>query len=126
MMNHQVASAGELQQQIEDIGAALRRAGFGRKSRIAVAMPNGPQAALAIVAVSCSSACAPINPRQTVHEIARYLAALRPQAVLLMKEGESAARQAAEASGVVVIEAVQRNEGALGFDIVVPKSDTAT
>ena len=116
----------ELQQQIEVIRAALRGGGFGRKSRIAVAMPNGPQAALAIVAVSCSSACAPINPRQTVHEIGRYLATLRPDAVLLIKGSESAARQAAEASGVVVIEAVQRNEGALGFDIVVPKSDTAT
>ena len=65
----------DLQSQIDAVRAALRRAGFGRSARVAVAMPNGPQAALAIVAVSCAAVCIPLNPRQTLPEIEKCLAA---------------------------------------------------
>ena len=41
----------ELQCLIDEVRAHLRLVGFGGSARIAVAMPNGPQAALAIVAV---------------------------------------------------------------------------
>ena len=83
----------ELQCQIDAARAALRRAGLGRSARVAVAMPNGPQAALAIVAVSCAAVCIPLNPRQTLPEIEKCLAAVRPDAIVLMK-GEEFRRQA--------------------------------
>src|ERR1700733_939044 len=53
----------ELQHCIGDVRTALRVAGFGRNARIAVAMPNGPQGPLAIVAVACSAGSVPLNPR---------------------------------------------------------------
>jgi acyl-CoA synthetase (AMP-forming)/AMP-acid ligase II len=109
-----------LQHQIDEVRAALRRAGFGRSARIAVAMPNGPQAALAIVAASCSAVSVPLNPRQTLQEIQKCLMAVRPDAVLLMKDSDSAARQAAESSGITIIEAVQAKEDCICFNIVEP------
>ena len=115
----------ELQSQIDAVRAALRRAGFGRSARIAVAMPNGPQAALAIVAVSCSAVCIPLNPRQTLPEIEKCLAAVRPDAIVLMKGEEFAARQAAAAAGVTIIEAVPATAGVLGFDIAAPAAAAA-
>ena len=105
----------ELQCQIDAARAALRRAGLGRGARVAVAMPNGPQAALAIVAVSCAAVCIPLNPRQTLPEIEKCLAAVRPDAIVLMKGEESAARQAAAAAGVTIIEAVPVTSGGPGF-----------
>jgi oxalate---CoA ligase len=112
----------ELQHQIDAVRSTLRRAGFGQQARIAIAMPNGPQAALAIVAVSCSAVSVPFNPRQTFPEFARCLATVRPDAVLLIKGDDSVARQAAETGGVTIVEAVQANTGFLAFDIDGPST----
>jgi acyl-CoA synthetase (AMP-forming)/AMP-acid ligase II/thioesterase domain-containing protein len=115
----------ELQSRIDAVRAALRRAGLGRTARVAVAMPNGPQAALAIVAVSCAAVCIPLNPRQTLPEIEKCLGAVRPEAIVLMKDEESAARQAAAAAGLTIIEAVPVTAGGLGFDVAAPRAAAA-
>ena len=64
----------ELQCLIDEIRTDLRGAGFGRSARIAVALPNGPHAALAIIAVACSTVAVPLNPKQTLDEIEMCLA----------------------------------------------------
>ena len=112
----------ELQYLIDEVRAALRLDGFGRRARIAIAMPNGPQAALAIVAVACSAVSIPLNPRQTLSEIETCLAALRPDAVLVVKGADSAARSAAERMGITIIEATESKGGTLGFSIAEPKT----
>jgi oxalate---CoA ligase len=114
----------ELQSEIGAVRGALRRAGFDRTARIAVAMPNGPQTALAIVAVSCSAVCVPLNPRQTLPETEKCLAAIRPDAVLLMRDEESAAREAAAAAGMTIIEVAPANAGVLKLDIAAPPAAT--
>jgi acyl-CoA synthetase (AMP-forming)/AMP-acid ligase II len=115
----------ELQRLIDEVRVALRQAGFGQSARVAVAIPNGPQAALAIVAVTCSAVSIPLNPRQTVSEIETCLAALRPDALLLVKAADSAARRAAERKGITIIEATQAKGGAIGFSIGEPESSIA-
>ena len=115
----------ELQYLIRDVRAALRTAGYSRSARIAVAIPNGPQAALAIVAVACSAVSIPLNPRQTLREIEMGFAALRPDAVLLAKGDDSDARRAAERKGVTIIEATPSKKGTLGFGIDKPQAGTA-
>lgn len=111
----------ELQRQIERVQVALRQAGLATDARIAIAVPDAPFAALAIVAVSCSAISVPLNPRQTRQEVHRCLTALRPSALLLMGGTDSAIREAAVSCGVPVIEAMQREEGILGFDLVMPQ-----
>ena len=59
----------ELQKIIDQVRVSLRSAGFGRNARIAIAIPSGPQAAVAIIAVSCSAVSIPFSPRQTLREI---------------------------------------------------------
>jgi acyl-CoA synthetase (AMP-forming)/AMP-acid ligase II len=115
----------QLHSEIGAVRAALRRAGFDRSTRVAVAMPNGPQTALAIVAVSCSAVCVPLNPSQTLHEIERCLAAVQPDAVLLIKGVESVARDAAAAAGLTIIEAVPVKGGTLSLGIAAPPAATA-
>ena len=58
---------------IEEARAALRRRGFARSARIAIAMPDGPQAALAILAVGCSAVSIPLNPRHALGETKSFL-----------------------------------------------------
>ena len=108
--------------------AALRLAGFGPSARIAIATPNGPQAALAIVAVACSSVSIPLNERQTLGEMECSLAALRPDAMLVAKGADSAARRCAErqgVQGVMIIEATKWDYDHLGFSIAAPQRSVA-
>ena len=49
------------------------------------AIANSPEAALAIVAVACSAAAVPLDPKLTVAEVERCLLALRPSAVLALR-----------------------------------------
>ena len=53
---------GRLYQHIDKMGRALRAMGIGRRDRVAVVLPNGPEMAVAILAVAASAACAPMNP----------------------------------------------------------------
>ncbi len=116
----------ELQSLIDRVRAALRLAGLGRNARIAVGMPNNAQAALGIIAVSCSAVSVPLNPRQALRETEVCLATLRPDAVLLMKGVDSDARQLAEREGLAIIEAVPSKEGTLDFSIGTVKQIKST
>jgi acyl-CoA synthetase (AMP-forming)/AMP-acid ligase II/thioesterase domain-containing protein len=111
----------QLQGVIDQARVDLRRIGFGRNARIAIAIPNGPPAALAVVAVACSAASIPCDPRQPAREIAQRFDAIRPDAVLLMNESDSAARQVAEQKGLTIIEAAPSGGSALDFCIIKPQ-----
>jgi acyl-CoA synthetase (AMP-forming)/AMP-acid ligase II/acyl carrier protein len=111
-----------LQRLIGKVRATLRSMGLDRSSRIAIAIPTGPQAALAIVAVACSAVSIPLNPRQSLREAEFCLAALRPDAVLLVKGADSAARRAAEEKNITIIEVIQSKQSALDFSIVKPQA----
>lgn len=115
----------ELQYLIRDVRAALRAAGLSRNARIAIAMPNGPHAALAIVAAACSAVSVPLNPRQTLPELEMSFAALRPDAVLLVKGSDSIVRHLAQRAGISVLEVTLSQDGTLGIRIGGPQADTA-
>ena len=112
----------ELQYLIRDVRAALRTAGLSRSARIAIAMPNGPHAALAIVAVACSAVSIPLNPRQTLLEIEMGFAVLPPDAVLLVKGSDSVVRRVAQRTGIKILEATRSQDGILGIRIDEPQA----
>jgi oxalate---CoA ligase len=107
----------QLQCLTDDVRVALRRRGFSRDARIAIAMGDGPQAAVAIVAVACSAVSVPLNPRQTVTEIDTCFAGVRPDAMLVPKGADSTARRAAEQKGITIIEANASIDGTPAFSI---------
>jgi oxalate---CoA ligase len=108
-----------------EVRSALRLAGFDRNARIAIAMPDGPQAALAIVAVACSAVSVPLNPRQTLVEIETCLTAVRPDAVLMIKGADSVARSASERKGITIVEATLSEDRRLGFSFSVQRASPA-
>ncbi len=109
----------DLQGLIDKVRADLHMAGFSRTARIAIALPNGPHAALAIIAVSCSAVAVPVNPKHTLDEIKACLAFLRPDAVLLLQGGDFAARRVAEREGYPIIEGIPARD-TLGLELAVP------
>ena len=116
-----VLSYGELGDQIEQARARLRRAGLDRNARIAVALPTGAEAALAIVAVASAAAAVPLDPKLTFVEVERCLRILRPDAVVLLRDDHSAARNVAARHRMPMIEAIFAREGRLGMRLTVPQ-----
>jgi acyl-CoA synthetase (AMP-forming)/AMP-acid ligase II len=93
-----------LYQHIENTGHALRAMGIGRHDRIVVALPNGPEMAVAILAAAASAVCAPMNPVYQAEELDRYFAHLRPRALITQAGVDSPARRVARSRGMRVIE----------------------
>src|SRR5262245_3836992 len=110
-----------LTEQIDEVRAALRQAGFDASARIVVAIPDTAPAALAIVAVACSAVALPLGPKLTLPEIDARLILLRASAVLLPRGGRTAARTAAEQQGIAVIEAIVADDGKLGLQLLAPQ-----
>jgi acyl-CoA synthetase (AMP-forming)/AMP-acid ligase II len=105
---------------VDDIGRVLRAKGVGRDDRLAVLMPNGPDLAVAIVAVAANAACASINPAYSAEELDRYFADLRPRALVVPAKLDSPARRVAQARGVPVLELMPTGEAAGLFTVAGP------
>ena len=86
----------DLQRQLDGIRRQLRLAGFDCNARIGILMPNGAEAALAIVAVACCTIAVPLDPRLSEAEFDQRLDMLRLNALLVPQGSASEARQAAE------------------------------
>jgi acyl-CoA synthetase (AMP-forming)/AMP-acid ligase II len=93
-----------LYQHIEEMRCTLRAMGIGRHDRVAVALPNGPEMAVAVLTVAASAACAPLNPAYRTEELETYLADLHARALITPAGLDAAARRAARSRGVRVIE----------------------
>jgi acyl-CoA synthetase (AMP-forming)/AMP-acid ligase II/thioesterase domain-containing protein len=110
---------------IDAFRTCLREAGFGPNARIAVGLPHGPHAALAIVATTCSAIAVPFNPKQTSAEIETRFDVLRLDAVLLPQSSDCVVRRVAERRGLTIIEAVAAKDSELGFKIIVRQTNSA-
>jgi acyl-CoA synthetase (AMP-forming)/AMP-acid ligase II/acyl carrier protein len=110
---------GALWMQTRDIVRGLRSVGVGRTDRVAVVLPDGPEAAVAMVAVAAGAVCVPLNPGFTDDEYQRYFGELRLAALLTGAHSNSASRRAARILGTPVVDVSTRpSEGAGAFSIV--------
>jgi acyl-CoA synthetase (AMP-forming)/AMP-acid ligase II len=94
---------GQLRDLIATTAAALNGMGIGRGDRVALVLPNGPEAAAAFVAIACAATTAPLNPAYTAEEFEFYLADLGARAVVMPEGMASPARDIAAARGLPVV-----------------------
>jgi acyl-CoA synthetase (AMP-forming)/AMP-acid ligase II/acyl carrier protein/NRPS condensation-like uncharacterized protein len=112
---------GALWMQANDVVRGLRSIGVGRTDRVAVVLPDGPEAAVAMITVAAGAVCVPLNPGFTDDEYRRYFAELHLAALLTRADLNSASRRVARILGIPVIDLSMRpNEGAGAFSIVGP------
>jgi acyl-CoA synthetase (AMP-forming)/AMP-acid ligase II len=78
--------------------------GIGRNDRVAIVLPNGPEMAVAFIAVAAGATAAPLNPNYRQSEFEFYLSDLKTKAVVLLSSMTSPARDAALACGIPIIE----------------------
>jgi len=95
---------GALWAQVEDTIRGLRSVGVGRRDRVVVALPDGPDAAVTMTSVAASAVCVPVNPGFTADEWQRYFAELRVAALLTRPDIDSASRGVALSLGIPVVD----------------------
>ncbi|MBM3516748.1 MAG: AMP-binding protein [Alphaproteobacteria bacterium] len=95
---------GPLRAHLRAAAGELGRLGIGREDRVAIVLPNGPEAATAFLAVALGATAAPLNPAYTREEFEFYLSDLAVTALILEAGSDSPARAAAVARGVAILE----------------------
>ena len=93
-----------LLQQVERTVEALRAFGLKRTDRVTLVLPNGPEMAVAFLAVAAGATCAPLNPSYREREFEFYFSDLQARALIIWSKKDSPARRVAEASKLSIIE----------------------
>ncbi|MGI8925952.1 MAG: AMP-binding protein [Tepidiformaceae bacterium] len=91
---------GELRGQVARLAGQLRGAGIGPQDRVAIVLPNGPEAAIAFLAVSSCAVAAPLNPQFREAEFAFYLRDLGARSIIT-RDGFAPEATAAAAEGTL-------------------------
>lgn len=103
-----------LKNEIDEAVRVLRSLGLRRHDRVALVLPNSPDAVVALLAVASCASCAPLNPAYQAAEFHGYLRDLQA-ALLIVQQGMGApAREAAESLHIPVIELVPELEHEAG------------
>lgn len=93
-----------LHRQVIATAGALRARGISRNDRVAIIVPNGPEAAAAFLGVSAAATSAPLNPAYRTEELTFYLTDLATRALVIASTLDSPARDVAAGLGIPVIE----------------------
>jgi amino acid adenylation domain-containing protein len=101
--------------QARDTVKALNAMGVARTDRVAMVIPNGPEMAVAFLAVASGATAAPLNPAYTADEFGFYLADLRAGALLIQAGLDSPARAVAQTRRIPVIELSPTPDAAAGL-----------
>lgn len=104
-----------LRQHIDDVVQTLHTIGLGQQDRVALLLPNGPEMAVACVAVASGAACLPLNPAYGADELERYLADLQATALIVQANVHAPARAVARARGLCLLELAPRLEAEAGL-----------
>ncbi len=93
-----------LHTQIEDTVRTLNAMGVGRNDRVTIVLPNGPEMAIAFLAVASGATSAPLNPAYGANEFNFYLSDLNAKALIIQSGMDSPARAVAQTRGIPIIE----------------------
>ncbi|HVN34259.1 MAG TPA: non-ribosomal peptide synthetase [Casimicrobiaceae bacterium] len=96
------------------VGAALAARNIGAYDRVALALRNGPEMAVAFLGVASAACCAPLNPACRASEASAQLAQLGARALIAAPDDETAATRAAESLGIPVIALSPRTRSEAG------------
>jgi acyl-CoA synthetase (AMP-forming)/AMP-acid ligase II/CBS domain-containing protein len=83
-----------LRQQVNRVAETLASLGVARGDRVAIVLPNGPEAVAAILGAAVSGAAPPHNPAYTEDEFRYYFEDVSARALIVPPGGAEAARRA--------------------------------
>jgi acyl-CoA synthetase (AMP-forming)/AMP-acid ligase II/acyl carrier protein len=105
------------------IAAELNGLGIARNDRVAIVLPNGPEMATAFLSVAACATSAPLNPAYRAEEYDFYLSDLNAKAIIVQAGVDSAARGAAKARGIPILELEPTASAPAGVFTLRPRAD---
>ena len=102
--NNNVIKYSDLKKHIFDISGQLASKGIMPSNRAAIVLPNGPEMATAFLSISSYMSAAPLNPLYKLKEYEFYLQDLMPKIVIVEKDSQNPAVEAAKNLGIEICE----------------------
>ena len=97
----------------------LNELGVGRNDRVAIVLPNGPEMAVAFLAIAAGATTAPLNPGYREKELQFYMSDLEVRLLVIEEGSDTPARSVAEKLGIPVAQVRGNSEaGSIHFDLV--------
>jgi acyl-CoA synthetase (AMP-forming)/AMP-acid ligase II/acyl carrier protein len=112
----------QLNQHIHQLVATLHIYGIGRHDRVAIVLPNGPEMAVAFLAVTTTATSAPLNLAYRAEEFDFYLSDLNAKALIIQAGIAEPARTVAKTRGILIIELQPVLEAEAGIVTLIPTS----
>src|SRR5215212_11675018 len=75
--------------QIENVKGSLNAFGIGRNDRVVVVLDNGPEMAVAFMAIAACSTAVPLNPAYRIDEFSFYLSRINAKALVVHGEAQT-------------------------------------
>jgi acyl-CoA synthetase (AMP-forming)/AMP-acid ligase II len=110
-----------LRANVRALAAQLQALGIGRGDRVAIAMGNGPEMAIAFLAAASAATAAPLNPKYRADEFAFYYDDTQAKALIALPGAVPAAEEAL-LPGMQLIAATVQEDGTLALR---PQSDSS-
>lgn len=104
----------QLRLQIERVKESLNQFGVGRNDRVVVVLDNGPEMAVAFMAISACSTVVPLNPAYRADEFRFYMSRLGAKAIVVKAGDQTDLRGLAGQLGLIIIELVPDQSGPAG------------
>ena len=102
--NNNVIKYSDLKKHIFNISGQLASQGITPSNRAAIVLPNGPEMATAFLSISSYMSAAPLNPSYKLKEYEFYLQDLMPKIVIVEKDSQNPAVEAAKNLGIEICE----------------------
>ncbi|MBX2865975.1 MAG: non-ribosomal peptide synthetase [Leptolyngbyaceae cyanobacterium MAG.088] len=104
----------QLLNQSSQLITQLNYLGIKREDRVAIAVPNGPEMAVAILSIAAGATVVPLNPNYQEHEYEFYLSDLDAKALIIQQGFAKSAKIVALAKGIPVLELTPKLDAAVG------------
>jgi acyl-CoA synthetase (AMP-forming)/AMP-acid ligase II len=99
----QAWSHRELLQAVGDVARRLSALGIDSDARVALVLPPGVEASIALLGAMVAATAAPLNPESTSHELTRDLQRLAPGLVVTGGSSAGASESVAAALGIATV-----------------------
>ncbi len=100
---------------IQQVVTTLNAMGISRNDRVAIALANGPEMAMAFLGVASGATCAPLNPNYRAQEFDFYLSDLNAKVLITQSGVAEPAKEVAQARGIPILELSPQLDAAAGL-----------
>src|SRR5689334_25380395 len=94
--------------QVEIVKETLNACGLGRNDRVVIVLDNGPEMAVAFMAIAACVTAVPLNPSYRADEFEFYLSRINSKALVVNAEDHSGIKELGRRLGLRIVELAAR------------------